>query len=229
MPKKAPAKSSNQGLSVSSIAQFAFILGAAAAVYLFVSAAQSDQRRSSCMALCAMRPAYAGRDRLAPDFELPDINGKPVKLSSFRGKTVYLNFWTKTCKPCLEEMPTLAELAKIAKERKDFVVLTVSTDEGPDDVEDALSVALNEEPPFPILFDPDAQIVNGRYGTKLYPETWIIDPNGIIRARFDGAREWSDALAIEVGEMVSNMGGCPITFDRGMAQGPFAGLCGDDS
>lgn len=229
MPKKAPAKPSAQGIPTSTIAQVAFILAAAAAVYIFVSAAQSDQRRSSCTALCAMRPAYAGKDRLAPDFELPDMKGQMVRLSSFRGKTVYLNFWTKTCKPCLEEMPTLAELAKIAKQRSDFVVLTVSTDEGPDDVKDALAVALNEEPPFTVLFDPEAQIVGGRYGTKLYPETWIIDPKGIIRARFDGAREWSEPLAIEVGEMVSNIAGCPVTFDRGMAQGPFAGLCGDDS
>lgn len=228
MPKKAPKKSTAQGMSISTLVQVAFIFAAAAAVYVFVSAAQSDQRRASCTALCALGPAYAGRDRLAPDFELPDMNGTPVRLSSFRGKTVYLNFWTKTCKPCLEEMPTLAELAKIAKQREDFVVLTVSTDEGPDDVKDALSVALNEEPPFQILFDPEAKIVGERYGTKLFPETWIIDPKGIIRARFDGAREWSEPLAIEIGEMVSNAGGCPVTFDRGIAQGPFAGLCGGD-
>jgi peroxiredoxin len=230
MKNKSAEERSGSELRPSTIAQVAFILAAAGAVYLFVSAAQTDQRRASCTALCSLSPAYAGRNRKAPDFELPDIHGRPVKLSSFRGKTVYLNFWTKTCRPCLDEMPTLAELAKISKHRTDFVVVTVSTDEGPDDVRDALQIALNnEEPPFPILFDPESKIVNGMFGTKLYPETWIIDPKGIIRARFDGPREWSDALALEIGEMVSRPGGCPVEFEKGVAKGRFAGICGDDS
>lgn len=230
MKKKGAEERSGSGIKTATVAQVAFILAAAVAVYLFVGAAQSDQRRASCTALCSLSPAYAGQNRVAPDFELPDINGKPVRLSSFRGKTVYLNFWTKTCRPCLDEMPTLADLAKIASRRNDFTVVTVSTDEGPESVRDALKIALNNEaPPFVILFDPESEIVNGKYGTKLYPETWIIDPKGLIRARFDGPREWSDALALEIGEMVSRPGGCPIEFDKGVPKGRFAGICGDDS
>ncbi|MGK4008580.1 TlpA disulfide reductase family protein [Sorangium sp. So ce1036] len=211
------------------IAQIFFILVAAVAVYSFVHAAQNDQRTTSCEAMCALRPAYAGQNRLAPDFELPDMNGKPVRLSSFRGKTVFLNFWTKTCQPCLEEMPALAELGRIARTRDDFVVLTVSTDAGPDDVRDTLKVALSGDPPFPILFDPESKVVLDQYGTQLFPETWIIDPNGIIRARFDGARDWSSSLAIDVGEMVSRWGGCPVEFYKSQPRGDFASICTDDS
>jgi peroxiredoxin len=211
------------------IAQIFFILVAAVAVYSFVHAAQNDQRTTSCEAMCALRPAYAGQNRLAPDFELPDMNGKPVRLSSFRGKTVFLNFWTKTCQPCLEEMPALAELGRIARTRDDFVVLTVSTDAGPDDVRDTLKVALSGDPPFPILFDPESKVVLDQYGTQLFPETWIIDPNGIIRARFDGARDWSSSLAIDVGEMVSRWGGCPVEFYKSRPRGDFASICTDDS
>lgn len=209
------------------ILQLLFILAAAFAVYGFVRAAQNDQRRSTCTAMCALRPNYAGRNRVAPDFELPDMNGRPVRLSSFRGKTVFLNFWTKTCAPCLEEMPALGELARIARGRKDFVVLTVSTDEGPDAVRDTLKVALGSDPPFQVLFDPEASVVGERYGTKLFPETWVIDPSGIIRARFDGVRDWSDALAVEIGEMVSRPGGCPVEFQKGEPRGGFAALCED--
>ncbi|WP_437675205.1 TlpA family protein disulfide reductase [Sorangium sp. So ce131] len=211
------------------VSQILFILAAAVGVYSFVHAAQNDQRTTSCEAMCAMRPAYAGRNRIAPDFELPDMNGNLVRLSSFRGKTVFLNFWTKTCGPCLEEMPALAELGRIARGRKDFVVLTVSTDAGPDDVRDTLKVALNGDPPFPILFDPESKVVMDQYGTQLFPETWVIDPNGIIRARFDGARDWSSSLAIDVGEMVSRWGGCPVEFYKSQPRGSFAALCGDDS
>jgi peroxiredoxin len=211
------------------IAQVGFIAAAALAVYAFVGAAQRDMRRSSCTALCKLNPAYAGSDRTAPDFELPDMNGKPTRLSSFRGKTVFLNFWTKTCAPCLEEMPSLAELARIARGRSDFVVLTVSTDEGPADVRDTLKVAIQGEVPFPVLFDPDAKVVGGAYGTHLFPETWIIDPKGVIRARFDGGRDWSTALAVEIGEMVQKSGGCPVEFFKGTPQGSFANVCDDDS
>ncbi len=211
------------------VAQIAFIGVAAAGVYSFVGAAQRDMKRASCTALCKLNPAYAGSNRLAPDFELPDMEGKPVRLSSFRGKTVILNFWTKTCNPCLEEMPSIAELARIGQGRGDFVVLTVSTDEGPEAVRDTLKVILNGDPPFPVLFDPESEIVNGKYGTRLFPETWIIDPKGVIRARFDGAREWNKSIAVEMGEQVGKAGACPVEFFNSMPRGAFAGLCDDES
>lgn len=216
-------------MKVARVVQIGFIFVAAWSVYGFVRAAQNDQRRSSCTALCALGPAYAGRNRRAPDFELPDMNGNLVRLSSYRGKTIFLNFWTKTCPPCLQEMPSLDVLAKIAQKRKDFVVLTVSTDDGPDDIRDTLKVALNGEPSFTILFDPEAKVVGERYGTKLFPETWIIDDDGIIRARFDGEKDWSGSLAVEIGEMVAKPLGCPIEFVEGMPRGKFAAICMDDS
>ncbi|MBK8255752.1 MAG: TlpA family protein disulfide reductase [Polyangiaceae bacterium] len=215
-------------VKVSTIVQLVFIAVAAIAVYGFVRAAQNDQRYSACSSFCAMGPTYAGRDRMAPDFELPDLNGKPTKLSSFRGKTVFLNFWTKTCKPCLEEMPALGELGKVLKKRSDMVLVTVSTDEGVDDVRDTLKVVLNEETPFIVLLDPESTVVRDKFGTKLFPETWIIDPKGIIRARFDGVRDWSDAAVITIGEMVKRPAGCPVEFFRGQPKGKFAALCADE-
>ncbi|HVY49296.1 MAG TPA: TlpA disulfide reductase family protein [Minicystis sp.] len=215
-------------MKASNLVQLAFIALAAMAVYLFVGSAQSDQRRTSCTALCAFAPDYAGRNRTAPDFTLPDMSGKMVSLSSYRGKTVFLNFWTKTCGPCLQEMPALADLAKALKGRSDMAVLTVSTDEGPADVKDTLQVALGGETPFPVLFDPDSKIINGKYGTRLFPETWVIDPHGVIRARFDGQRDWSAALAVEIGEMVAKPSGCLVDFYQGKPRGAFAGLCDDD-
>lgn len=216
-------------MKTATLAQLLFIVAAAVAVFGFVQAAKNDRRREACTALCAMRPNYAGRNLAAPDFELPDMSGNMVKLSSFRGKTVMLNFWTKTCDPCIEEMPSIADLAKISRVRNDFVVVTVSTDEGPDDVRDTLAVALEgEEIPFVVLFDPESEVVHDRYGTSLFPETWIIDPKGIIRARFDGARDWSDPLSVEVIEMASRRGGtCLVEFAAAKATGPFAGICED--
>jgi peroxiredoxin len=211
------------------VAQIGFIVVAAVGVYAFVGAAQHDMRRASCSALCKLGPTYAGADRKAPDFELPDMDGRPVRLSSFRGKIVVLNFWTKTCNPCLQEMPSVNVLSNIAKKRGDFVVLTVSTDDGPDAVRDTLKVALEGDPSFPVLFDPEAKVVGDKYGTHLYPETWIIDKDGVIRARFDSAKDWSTALALEAIENLGKPNACRVEFSKGKAQPPFAGLCEDDS
>src|SRR5689334_25118738 len=46
----------------------------------------------------------------APDFSLSDLNEKPYRLSDFRGKVVFLNFWATWCKPCREEMPSMEVL-----------------------------------------------------------------------------------------------------------------------
>jgi len=218
-----------QLMKLSHVAQIAFILAASVGVFSFVRAAQTDQRLNSCQALCQLRPAYAGHNRSVPDFELPDRNGKPVRFSSFLGgKPVVLNFWTKTCKPCLEEMPALAELAQILKPQGVDVV-TICTDEGPEAVADTLQVVLEgKEPPFTILFDPESEVVADMFGTELFPETWLIDGNGIIRARVDGARNWSGAIPLEVIEMIGRPAGCPVEFAGSNPIGQYGGLCSDD-
>ncbi|MBW2458119.1 MAG: TlpA family protein disulfide reductase [Deltaproteobacteria bacterium] len=210
------------------IAQIAFIVAASVGAYSFVRAAQADHRRAACGSLCQLRPAYAGDNRTVPDFELPDLSGRPVKISSLVGEgPVVLNFWTKSCKPCLQELPSLAELARLVA--SDGVrVVTVCTDSGPEAVAEELATALGgREPPFAVLFDPDYEVVSELFGTTLYPETWLIDSQGIIRARIDGARDWTSSIALEVIEMIGRPLGCPMEFSRGVPTGPHEGLCGD--
>ena len=206
-------------MNLAKAAQILFIIAAAIGVFSFVRSAQNDATHLSCQALCSFRPTYAAMNRRVPDFELPDFEGNKVRFSSFLGgKPVVLNFWTKTCEPCLEEMPSLQEMAGILK--KDGVKLvTICTDEGPDEVRDTLKVALGgQKPAFEILFDPDTEVVADMFGTTLYPETWIIDGDGIIRVRIDGKRDWSSALALEVIEMVGRPIGCPVEFGAGRLQ-----------
>ena len=87
-------------MSFSQIAQIVVIVLAFFGVYGFVATARDGETRRACTALCALHPDYAARNRTAPDFELPDLDGRPVRLAGFRGKTVILHFWTKTCRPC---------------------------------------------------------------------------------------------------------------------------------
>ena len=91
---------------------------------------------SACllMAACSSeRPVRAAvkasKDRNpAPDFTLMDVNGKPVKLSDFKGKVVLLNFWATWCGPCKVEIPWFMEFEQKFKDQG-LVVLGVSMDE----------------------------------------------------------------------------------------------------
>ncbi len=207
------------------LAQLAFVLAAAVGVYAFVSVAKEGEGRRRCSATCLLRPTYAGYERKAPDFNLKDAKGHDISLESYRGKVVVLNFWTKTCGPCMEEMPEIADLARILKPMSDVAVVTVSTDDTIQEAQETLKAVLKEEPPFPVLVDPDAKNVTGKYGTSLYPETWIIDKNGVIRARFDGAREWSSATVVQLVEQIRSGGYCEVQARDGKFVGKDAHVC----
>jgi len=141
---------------------------------------------------------YVGRELLAPDFSLPDKDGRPWRLSDHLGKVVVMNFWSITCQPCVEEMPSLMELARLASHRDDFEVVAISTDGGWEEV----ARLFPPEMDMPVLFDSERRVVRGMYGTRLYPETWFIDARGVIRARVDGKRDWSLPVVIDlIGQM----------------------------
>ena len=215
-------------MAYAKVIELVFIGCAALGVYGFVSAAKDGETRRACTSLCALRPEYAARNRLAPDFELPSISGHKVKLSSYRGKTVILNFWTKTCRPCLEEMPSIRDLAKALTAHPNVALVTVTTDENAADARDTLkSVLGGSDAPFEVLIDAESSVVREKYGTKLFPETWFIDPKGVIRARFDGGRSWASPLTIDLAESLNNPLECTVTFESGKARGPMASLCGE--
>jgi peroxiredoxin len=136
---------------------------------------------------------YLGDGLLAPDFELKDKSGKPWRLRDQRGKLVIMNFWSVTCQPCVEEMPSLVTLAEIVRRRKDIELVAISTDKG-------WSAAGAIFPPnsrLKVLFDPERKVTKDKFGTKLYPETWVIDRGGVVRMRIDGPRDWGSALSLE--------------------------------
>jgi peroxiredoxin len=209
------------------LAQVAFTVAAALGVFMFLKTARDGEERRLCTPSCALRPHYANADRLAPDFELFEGDGTTEKLSDYRGKIVVLNFWTKTCRPCLEEMPSLADFSRILQKEGDMVLLTVSTDETIADAHDTLTSVLNAEPPFTTLVDADNTVVADRFGTKLYPETWFIDKQGVIRARFDGGRDWMKPLHLEFAQSLRGPLSCGIDFKQQNPEGPMAGICNE--
>lgn len=209
----------------SQLAQVAFILVAATFVYAFVSTAKEGETRRACDALCAMKPQYADYARKAPNFSLPNLDGKLISLSDYRGKVIILNFWSKSCPPCLEEMPSLAQLGEGLKGRDDIVLITISTDDSAEDARNTLLSTLGRPAPFEVLIDADARVVTDLFGTKLYPETWYIDAEGIIRARLDGKRDYGDSQALALAESLKSPLVCGLRFREGQAKGKNAELC----
>jgi peroxiredoxin len=212
-------------VNIAQAAQLLFAVGAAVGVFSFVHTAQDGQLRHHCSSLCEVRPEYAARNRLAPGFELPRLGGGYARLSDYAGKSIVMNFWTKNCQPCLEEMPSLAQFARTLRARKSAVFLSVCTDDTAEDVQQTLQKVLPEGVPFEVLLDPDAKVVTDLYGTKLYPETWFIDPKGVIRARIDGARDYDQPLYVHFVEDLSVNPGCSIEFRNLVPRGENAWLC----
>jgi len=210
---------------VARAAQLAFVVIAAFFAYAFVATAKDGELRRSCSAVCALAPNYAAHDRRAPEFEFKNLAGQPVKLSSYRGRTVILNFWSRACPPCLEEMPSLELLAQRLKKRSDVVLLAISTDESTAEAADALRSLLGESSALEVLVDPGGDEVRRLFGTRLFPETWFIDKEGVVRARIDGARDWSSPLALELVDSLESNMECPIEFQKGAPTGNAAGLC----
>jgi len=139
-------------------------------------------------------PHYLGASLLAPDFSLPKQGGGEWKMSEQRGKVIVMNFWTVTCRPCIQEMPTIELLAEMTQDWGDVEVVAVSTDRSWAEVETIIPRSSR----ITSLLDVDRKVVTDHFGTKLFPETWIIDADGVVRFRFDGALDWSDPVALDL-------------------------------
>ena len=128
------------------------------------------------------RPPHIGT--AAPGFTVQDSDRK-VSLDELRGKVVVLNFWATWCPPCIEEMPSLVQMQQKMK-GKGVEVLAISVDADRGAYQDFLK-AHNVD----LLTVRDAdQKSNNLYGTFKFPETYIIDRNGVLRRKFIGAIDW---------------------------------------
>lgn len=115
----------------------------------------------------------------APDFTLKDLNGNIVKLSEFRGKPVYLNFWASWCPPCKAEIP---EIQKFYQQNKDKVAVLAVNLTSNDKLTDVVNILKDSNANFPVLLDTNANSsVADAYQVYGIPASFFIDKNGIIR------------------------------------------------
>ncbi len=117
----------------------------------------------------------------APDFTLPDMNGKSVQLSSYRGKVVLLAFWASWCPRCMEELAFLQGLSTGLA--NDLVVLAINQET--QNLSDAHVAALRKEVEglgieFPILLDRELSVWKD-YCINALPTSVILDREGVVR------------------------------------------------
>lgn len=131
------------------------------------------------------RPKRVGEE--APDFTLQDSDRK-VALSQFRGQVVILNFWATWCPPCNEELPSLMTMQDRARP-KGVVVLAISIDVDEDVYHRYLK---QRNVNFLSVRDPKQKIAD-LYGVRGWPETYIIDRQGLVRRKVIGPIDWSSS------------------------------------
>ncbi len=148
------------------------------------------QTKDSSLNLSGTPPLKKGVP--APDFTLPDLDGKMVSLSEYKGKVVLLNIWATWCPPCVEEMPSMEKLHQELK-NENFKILAVSIDStGTQDVAPFME---KHKLSFQTLTDTKGTI-KSLYQTTGVPESLIIDKNGRIVEKIIGPRDWASPEAI---------------------------------
>jgi cytochrome c biogenesis protein CcmG, thiol:disulfide interchange protein DsbE len=128
------------------------------------------------------RPQHVGA--AAKEFSVRDSDHQ-VSLNQFRGQVVVLNFWATWCPPCMQELPSMMDMQNQLRSRG-VIVLGVSIDVD----DDAYHRFLKQRSVnFVTVRDPE-QKVAGMYGTSGWPESYIIDRQGVLRRKVVGPINW---------------------------------------
>lgn len=130
--------------------------------------------------------ASAQQGAAAPDFSLTDLNGRPLALSSYRGKVVLLDFWATWCVPCREEIPHLIDLQN-KYGSQGLQIVGVSMDDSPEPVRDFYQhFKMN----YPVVMG-DARTGELYGGVLGLPIAFVVGPDGKITSKHIGATDIS--------------------------------------
>lgn len=124
-----------------------------------------------------------GKDREINKIQLTDLNGQPISLDKYKGKTIFINFWATWCKPCLEEMPSIEKAQDIL--RNEQVVFLLASAESTAEIagfRDSRNYKFNY-----------VRIENSEaLGIQALPTTYIFNPAGELVFAEQGYRQWDE-------------------------------------
>lgn len=118
----------------------------------------------------------------APSLAGTALDGTPVRLDSYRGRWVLVNFFASWCVTCVQEHPQLLAFGQRHQAAGDAVIVGVTFDDTPGA---ARSYMARYGGDWPILVDPNGQ-VGLDYGVRAPPESFLIDPNGYVVSKIIG-------------------------------------------
>lgn len=121
-------------------------------------------------------------DYLAPDFELPNLEGEKVKLSDYRNKNIILNFWTTWNSAAKDQIVIFESYYQEIKDRKDLVLLAVNSQEHKSVVGGFIR---RGQYTLPVLLDEDGR-VGELYKIGTLPSTYFINPEGKVKEIYIG-------------------------------------------
>jgi len=122
----------------------------------------------------------------APEFKLPSLDGREIRLRDYRGRVVLLNFWATWCPWCRKEMPFIQELHDTLDSRY-FVILAIDMKQDKRTVERFIK---NRGLTFTVLLDREGS-VSDMYGVSSTPMKFLIDPEGNLRGAAIGYKIWN--------------------------------------
>ncbi|MFC2707072.1 MAG: peroxiredoxin family protein, partial [Neisseria sp.] len=121
-------------------------------------------------------------NKAAPDFALPDLQGKTITNADLKDKVTLINFWFPSCPGCVSEMPKIIKTAQ-DYQGKNFQVLGIAQPIDP--IESVHQYVKEYGLPFTVMYDADKTAAKA-FGTQVYPTSVLIDKNGNILKTYVG-------------------------------------------
>jgi thiol-disulfide isomerase/thioredoxin len=171
-------------------------------IYLFsrgFDATASSQNRGSDQLFNNIGIVQIPHISQAIEIQLEDVFGNTIRLSDFRGKIVFLNFWASWCPTCVAEMPSMEKLHRRLKDR-DFVMIAVNLQESDAQVK---AFFARFKLTFLTLLDSSGEVGSG-FAVHALPTTFVIGKDGRMIGKATGPREWDSKNSIAFFEHLIN-------------------------
>jgi peroxiredoxin len=132
-------------------------------------------------------------DKPAPEFTINDMDGKPVSLSSYRGRPVLIFFWASWCPTSSAEFVSLNKLHSMYRD-KGLTIIAISTDKK---VQAAKAFLEKNPVSFPVLYDERLRVSKKLYKAFMIPMAFLVDNRGVVVKKRFGQQSWTEPEIIK--------------------------------
>lgn len=148
----------------------------------------------SCNNRIKEQPASTDRVGSLDSLQLTDMNGQLLNMQQFKGKVLFINFWATWCKPCILEMPSIANAQRRLNNE---VVFILASEESAEETEE-----FRAQTNYPFVYTRIENI--GLLTVQALPTTFIFSATGKLIFSESGARKWDDSSNIKLIQQIVN-------------------------